>query len=51
MCKGEIRCSGTQSCSTLCDPMDCSTPGEVSLANSQSGGKKKIKFTFFIQNF
>lgn len=51
MCKGEIRCSGTQSCSTLCDPMDCSIPGEVSLANSQPGGKKKSSLLFLSKIF
>ena len=29
-------CSGTQSCLTLCDPMDCSTPGFPSLTISRS---------------
>ena len=29
-------CSVTQSCLTLCDPMDCSTPGPQSLTISQS---------------
>ena len=29
-------CSVTQSCLTLCDPMDCSTPGPLSLTISQS---------------
>ena len=28
--------SVTQSCPTLCDPMDCSTPGFLSITNSQS---------------
>ena len=28
--------SVTQSCLTLCDPMDCSTPGFPSFTNSQS---------------
>ena len=28
--------SVTQSCPTLCDPMDCSTPGSLSITNSQS---------------
>ena len=28
--------SGTQSCPTLCDPTDCSTPGLLSLNNSRS---------------
>ena len=28
--------SVAQSCSTLCDPMDCSTPGSLSTTNSQS---------------
>ena len=28
--------SVTQSCLTLCDPMDCSTPGFLSITNSQS---------------
>ena len=28
--------SVTQSCLTLCDPMDCSTPGSPSINNSQS---------------
>ena len=28
-------CSVTQSCPTLCDPMDCSTPGSPSMTNSQ----------------
>ena len=28
--------SGTQACHTLCDPMDCSTPGLLSITNSQS---------------
>ena len=25
--KGDVCCSVTKSCQTLCDPMDCSTPG------------------------
>ena len=29
-------CSVTQSCPTLCDPMDCSTPGSLSSIISQS---------------
>ena len=29
-------CSVTQSCLTLCDPMDCSMPGSLSITNSQS---------------
>ena len=29
-------CSVTQSCLTLCDPMDCSMPGSLSLTISQS---------------
>ena len=28
--------SVTQSCPTLCEPMDCTTPGSLSIANSQS---------------
>ena len=28
--------SVTQSCPTLCDPMDCNTPGSLSITNSQS---------------
>ena len=28
--------SVTQSCPTLCDPMDCSTPGSLSITNSRS---------------
>ena len=28
--------SVTQPCLTLCDPMDCSTPGPLSITNSQS---------------
>ena len=28
--------SVTQSCPTLCDPMDCGTPGSLSITNSQS---------------
>ena len=28
--------SVTQSCLTLCDPMDCNTPGFLSITNSQS---------------
>ena len=28
--------SVAQSCPTLCDPMDCSTPGSLSITNSQS---------------
>ena len=28
--------SVTQSCPTLCDPMNCSTPGSLSITNSQS---------------
>ena len=29
-------CSVAQPCRTLCDPMDCSTPGFLSFTNSQS---------------
>ena len=29
-------CSDAQSCPTLCDPMDCSMPGSLSITNSQS---------------
>ena len=29
-------CSVAQSCPTLCDPMDCSTPGSLSITNSLS---------------
>ena len=34
--------SAAQSCLTLCDPMDCSTPGSLSITNSQS----LLKLTF-----
>ena len=30
------RCSVTKPCTTLCDPMDCSTPGSLSFTISQS---------------
>ena len=33
---GEMFSSGAQSCPTLCNPMDCSTPGLPSITNSQS---------------
>ena len=31
----------TQSCPTLCDPMNCSTPGSLSITNSRSSVKLK----------
>ena len=33
---GVVRSSVAQSCSTLCDPMDCSTLASLSITNSQS---------------
>ena len=32
-------CSVAQSCPTLCDPMNCSTPGSLSVTNSRSPPK------------
>ena len=34
-CTHQVR-SVTQSCLTLCDPMDCGTPGPLSITNSRS---------------
>ena len=36
---GQSVCSVAQSCPTLCDPMNCSTPGLLSNTNSQSPPK------------
>ena len=37
ICYSSVQFSSvTQSCLTLCDPMDCSTPGLLSITNSQS---------------
>ena len=37
ICYSSVQYSSvTQSCLTLCDPMDCSTPGLLSITNSQS---------------
>ena len=38
MCKVQFS-SVAQSCPTLCDPMNCSTPGSLSITNSQSSPK------------
>ena len=37
ICESSVQLSSVpQSCPTLCDPMDCSTPGLLSIINSQS---------------